>query len=119
MKEKTKTKTAKRDKTKNDKKMWQESHKPDFKRIDLWQFVTMNPSGEFTYGFDDEDEAKKYVTAMKKRNHPLRIIPLDEALEMPFPPTYQQNWNYSKIYDLPKGLFPEDNAADGEIVVEL
>ena len=99
----------KKGKDKNSKKAWQESHDPDFGRDDLWQYITMNPEGEFTYGFDDEADAKKYVAALKKRNRTLRIVPLDEALGMPFPPTYSQNWNFNKIYDIPKGLFTDEN----------
>lgn len=93
--------------TKKNKREHQNTGKPDFKRTDLWQFLCINQAGEFVFGFDDEDEAKTYAAAMKKRRRPVRIVTLDDALKMPFPPTWQHNWNYQKCYDPPKGLFPD------------
>jgi len=91
--------------TKKERLAWQKTHKPDFDRTDLWKNLCMDNAGVFCYGFDDEEEAKEYAALMKKRRHPVRIVPLDEALGMPMPPTFEHNWNYDSKLEPPAGMF--------------
>ena len=90
--------------TKKAKLDYQKNHRPDFTAKDLWSHIAMNNAGVFVYGFDDEEEAKAYAKYMKKHRRPVTLVPLDEALKMPLPPTWEHNWDYDKKWEFPAEL---------------
>ena len=90
--------------TKKARRAHQQTHKPDFGVKDLWSYVVMNEAGTFVYGFDDEAEAKEYAKYQKKHRRPCTIVPIDEAINMPLPPTWEHNWDYDNKWEIPKEL---------------
>ena len=90
--------------TKKARRAYQKGHKPDFTAKDLWTYLAMNDRGVFVFGFDDKDEADAYVKHQKKRRRPCTLVQIDDALKMPFPPTWEHNWDFDEVWDFPKEL---------------